>query len=69
MVQDDFMLEFFSPRDTVTVNANELQALIRKLKESERNIKKLNSRIAILELKNSLQDINKPLEVKLDVKC
>jgi len=69
MVQDDFMLEFFSPRDTVTVNANELQALIRKLKESERNIKKLNSRIAMLELKNSLQDINKPLEVKLDVKC
>ena len=69
MVQDDFMLEFFSPRDTVTVNANELQALIRKLKESERNIKKLNSRITMLELKNSLQDINKPLEVKLDVKC
>jgi len=69
MVQDDFMLEFFSPRDTVTVNANELQALIRKLKESERNIKKLSSRITMLELKNSLQDINKPLEVKLDVKC
>ena len=69
MVQDDFMLEFFSPRDTVTVNANELQALIRNLKESERTIKKLNSRITMLELKNSLHDINKPLEVKLDVKC
>jgi len=69
MVQDDFMLEFFSPRDTVIVNANELQALIRKLKESERTIKKLSSRITMLELKSSLQDINKPLEVKLDVKC
>jgi len=69
MIQDDFMLEFFSARDTVTVNANELQALIRNIDESERTIKKLNNRISVLELKVSLKDIVKPLEVKLDVKC
>ena len=68
MIQDDFMLEFFSARDTVTVNANELQALIRNIDESERTIKKLNNRISVLELKVSLKDIVKPLEVKLDVK-
>ena len=69
MIQDDFMLEFFSARDTVTVNANELQALIRNIEESKRTIKKLNNRISVLELKVSLKDIVKPLEVKLDVKC
>jgi len=68
MIQDDFMLEFFSARDTVTVNANELQALIRNIEESKRTIKKLNNRISVLELKVSLKDIVKPLEVKLDVK-
>ena len=68
MIQDDFMLEFFSARDTVTVNANELQALIRNIEESKRTIKKLNNRISMLELKVSLKDIVKPLEVKLDVK-
>ena len=36
MKQDDFLCEYFKPHDTVTVNANDLQELIKAKKEAER---------------------------------
>ena len=69
MNQDNFMKEFFKQGEKVTVDANELQALIRKMKDNERTIKRLNSRVSILEFKVSLKCQEIPKEVKLDVKC
>ena len=69
MNQDSFMKEFFKQGKKVTVDANELQALIRKMKDGERTIQRLNSRVSILEFKASLKCQEIPKEVKLDVKC
>ena len=69
MNQDNFMKEFFKQGEKVTVDANELQALIRKMKDGERTIQRLNSRVSILEFKASLKCQEIPKEVKLDVKC
>lgn len=72
MLQDEFMREYFKPNQKVTVDANELQALVRKLKEAERNEDKLRHKVDILETKislMSLKEAEKPVEVKLDVKC
>ena len=68
MNQDNFMREYFKQGEKVTVDANELQALIRKMKDGERTIQKLNSRVSILEFKASLKCQEIPKEVKLDVK-
>ena len=69
MNQDNFMREYFKQGEKVTVDANELQALIRKMKDGERTIQRLNSRVSILEFKASLKCQEIPKEVKLDVKC
>ena len=69
MNQDNFMREYFKQGEKVTVAANELQALIRKMKDGERTIKRLKSRVSILEFKASLKCQEIPKEVKLDVKC
>ena len=69
MNQDSFMKEFFKQGEKVTVDANELQALIRKMKDGERTIQRLKSRVSILEFKVSLKCQDMPKEVKLDVKC
>jgi len=72
VLQDEFMREYFKPNQKVTVDANELQALVRKLKEAERNEDKLRHKVDILETKislMSLKEAEKPVEVKLDVKC
>lgn len=76
MTQSQFMVDFFSKDTTVTVNANELQGLLRQNKKLKNDIKILNTKISILEdvVKTKQERINqlklnqdKPLHVDLDI--
>ena len=74
MNQDKFLAEYFSKDDTVTVNANELQAILRDLATERRERTVLTNRINELQYKyNTLQSkynvllLDKPLHVDLTV--
>lgn len=75
MKQEQFMVDFFPKGTTVSVDANELQELIKAKRQLEDNNKALIKTIDTLEFKVSylkqvidLDKLNKPLTVKLDIK-
>ena len=47
-----FLSDFFKTGDTVTVNANELQALIRRYKELEQENERLRSTVEALRMQS-----------------
>ncbi len=55
-----FLSDFFKTGDTVTVNANELQALIRRYKELERENNRLKETVEMLRIQtDALKQLTK----------
>jgi hypothetical protein len=46
MTQDQFMIDYYPKGSKVTVDANELQAMIRELKETRADLEKINMKLS-----------------------
>ena len=69
---DKFMADYFEPTSTVSVNANELQRLIRNSKSKDRDLKLLNEtlnkyreQLNSYKDKNDLLKLNQPMFIDL----
>ena len=67
MKQDEFLCEYFKPHDTVTVNANDLQELIKTKKEAVRLLKIAEDNC--LKVTNLLVIEKSRNLYKVDLKC
>jgi len=75
MNQQEFMADFFPKNVTVTVDANELQAILRDKEKAESlleshklKIEALNFKVEVLNSKVMSMELDAPITVKLDVK-
>ena len=73
MNQDQFMMDYYRPSDTVTVSAVELQQMLKEKAELEAQLRKATARTTNLEtsnrmLRSQLDSYKSNFVVKLDVK-
>ena len=68
MRQQQFMMDYFKEGDTVTVNAVELQHTLRDLVMARAEVKSLRRSVEFLRGKVTVMELEKPIEVKLDIK-
>ncbi len=65
MTQDSFLCEIFRDSETVVVNANELQEILRESKKNEREVSSLKTRLANMITKVEVMQLQQPLRVDL----